>query len=205
MVISSADIEQCRTSEQLKRFVAEVRARVESDPEEMRRARRKEGLYRRFVNEIIPLSQFTHLLYEQETKFLPVLGSQGFDAEVFDRGGQLIDRVEIAKPHDGHAEALDNKLLEDRGIGGVRIYDYGGQLDAVANWIAETARNKSAKDYSDCTLVIVAAIDPPFEEELVEVEGRSRELVAELEKTTFNARRAFLAIPVLDKCLEIGG
>ena len=205
MVISSDEIEQCRTSEQLKHFVADVRERVESDPEQMQRALRKEGVYRQFVNEIIPLSQFSHLLYDENTKFKPVLGNQGFDVEVFDRKGRRIDHIEIAKPHDGYTEAKDNKLLEDHGIGKIRAYKYGGQLDAIASWIDETVQKKSDKDYSDCTLVIVAAIDPPYEEESPEVKRRSEELVANLKKTSFNAKRVFLAIPALDECFEIGG
>ncbi|CCE24042.1 hypothetical protein [Methylotuvimicrobium alcaliphilum] len=204
-MILEAEIEQYRTSDQLKSFVEEVRDRVESDPDELQRARRGEGLYKAFVNEVMPLSQFAHLLYSPETLFRPVLGNQGYDVEVFDGQRNPIDRIEIAKPHDGQAEAEDNRLVAVRGFGQTRVYDLGGQLDALAPWIADTAENKSLKDYSDCTLVIVAATDPPFDEELPVLEQRSIEIVEQLGKMAFRAKRAYLAVPSLNKCFKIEG
>lgn len=202
-MITEEEIEQRRTSDQLKSFVEEVRKRVESDPDELQRARRGKGLYKVFVNELMPLARFAHLLYSPETLFLPVLGNQGYDVEVFDGQGNPIDRIEIAKPHDGQAQAEDNRLVNERGFGKTRVYDFGGQLDALAPWIADTAENKSLKDYGDCTLVFVAAIDPPFDEELSVLEQRSIEIVEKMGKMAFRAKRAFLAVPSLNKCFEI--
>jgi hypothetical protein len=204
-MISKAEIEQRRTSNQLNSFIEEVRKRVESDPDELQRARRGEGLYKAFVDEVMPLSRFAHLLYAPETLFLPVLGNQGYDVIVFDGQKKPCDRIEIAKPHDGQASAKDNRLVNERGFGQTRVYDFGSQLDALAPWIAETAENKSLKDYGDCTLVLVADIDPPFDEELPVVEQRSIEIVEKLGKMTFRAKRAFLAVPSLNKCFEIAG
>lgn len=204
-MISKAEIEQCRTSDELKSFVEEVRKKVESDSDELQRARRGEGLYKAFVDEVMPLSQFSHLLYPADTLFLPVLGNQGYDVEVFDAQKGSIDRIEIAKPHDGQAEAEGSRLVNDRGFGQIKVFDLGGQLDPLAPWIAKTANKKSLKDYSDCTLVIVAAIDPPFDEEVSVLEQRAIEIVGELGKMEFLAKRAFLAIPALNKCLEIEG
>ncbi len=162
-MISVQEIEQRRSAEQLKTFVREVLERVRSDQNEFRKARKGDGLYRTFVDEVIPLSQFAHLIYPPGMLFQPVLGNQGFDVEVFDNSGKLIDRIEIAKPHDGHAEAHDNQLVEERGVGKTRVFNFGGQLDELVPWIARTATNKSLKDHGDCTLVFVAATYPPFE------------------------------------------
>jgi hypothetical protein len=202
-MITKTEIEQRRTSEELRSFIADVRERVRSDPDESRRARRGEGVYNVFVNELIPLSHFAHLLYPPETLFLPVLGNQGYDVQVFDGAGNPIDKIEIAKPHDGHARAKDNKLVEDRGFGQITVHDMGGQLESLEPWIAYTAENKSFKDYRDCTLVIVAATDPPFDEELPILKKHCAELVEELKKITFRARRTFLAVPPLGKCFKI--
>lgn len=204
-MISKAEIEQCRTSDELKSFVEEVRKRVESDSDELQRARKGEGLYKVFIDEVMPLSQFSHLLYPAETLFLPVLGNQGYDVEVFDAQKNSVDRIEIAKPHDGQAEAKDNRLVNDRGFGQIKIFDLGGQLEPLAPWIAKTADKKSLKDYSDCTLVIVAAIPPSFDEELPTLEQRAIEIVGELEKMEFLAKRAFLAVPALNQCFEVKG
>lgn len=202
-MIAKAEIEQRRTSDELKSFVEEVRKRVESDSDEFRRACCGEGLYKAFVDEVIPLSQFAHLLYPTETVFLPVLGNQGYDVEVFDGQKNLIDRIEIAKPHDGQRKAEDNRVVNERGFGQIKIFDLGGQLDPLVPWIAKTANKKSLKDYSDCTLVIVAAIDPPFDEEMHVLEQRAIEIVKELGNMAFLAKRAFLAVPALTKCFEI--
>lgn len=187
----------------MRAFVKEVRERVELDPEELRRAQNGEGLYRVFVNEVWPLSQFAHLIYPPETLFLPVLGNQGFDVDVFDKEGNPVDRIEIAKPHDGQLKANDNRLLNERGFGHIRVCDLGGQLDALTPWIVDTAEKKSLKDYSDCTLVLVAATDPPFDEELPILEQRCIEFVQTLRSMAYRAKRAFLAVPSLDKCFKI--
>jgi hypothetical protein len=204
-MISKAEIEQCRTSDELKSFVEEVRKKVEADSDELQRARKCDGLYKEFVDEVMPLSLFSHLLYPPETLFLPVLGNQGYDVEVFDAQKNSIDRIEIAKPHDGQAEAEDVRLVNERGFGQIKIFDLGGQLGPLAPWIAKTAEKKSLRDYRDCTLVIVASIDPPFDEEIATLEKRAIEIVGELGKMEFLAKRAFLAVPALNKCFEIDG
>lgn len=202
-MISAVEIEQRRTSDQLRAFVKEVRERVESCPEELRRAQNGEGRYREFINEVWPLSQFAHLLYPPETLFLPVLGNQGYDVEVFDEEGEPLDKIEIAKPHDGQANAENNRLLNERGFGHIRVCDFGGQLDALKPWIASTAEDKALKDYSDCTLVLVALTDPPFDEELPTLEQQCVEFAHRLKQMAYRAKRAFLAVPSLDKCFEI--
>ncbi|OEY67516.1 hypothetical protein [Marinobacter sp. X15-166B] len=204
-MISTVEIEQRRTSDQLKTFVKDVRKRIESCPGELRRAQNGEGRYREFINEVWPLSQFAHLLYPPGTLFLPVLGNQGYDVEVFDEEGEPLDKIEIAKPHDGQANAENNRLLNERRVGHIRVCDFGGQLDALKPWIASTAENKSLKDYSDCTLVLVALTDPPFDEELPILEQRCIEFVQRLKQMAYRAKRAFLAVPSLDKCFEIQG
>lgn len=138
-----------------------------------------------------------------ETLFLPVLGNQGYDVEVFDEEGNLLDKIEIAKPHDGKANAENKRLLNERGFGDIRVCDFGGQLDALKPWIANTAENKSLKDYSDCTLVLVALTDPPSDEALRILEQRCIEFAQKLKKMAYRAKRAFLAVPSLNKCFEI--
>ena len=202
-MISKEEIEQRRTSEELISFVQEVRERVNSDANELRKARSREGLYKEFVDEVIPLSQFAYLLYAEDTLFLPVLGNQGYDVEVFDNDNNLIDKIEIAKPHDGRGMAEDNRLVNNRGFGQINILDFGGQLDPLKPWIAKSAEKKSLKDYSDCTLVFVAAMDPPFDEELPTLKKRVEEMVEELTQMEYLAKRAFFAVPALNACFPI--
>lgn len=204
-MISVADIERRRTADQLRAFLADVRTRVQMERSELMRARSGEGLYGKFANEVIPLSQFANLLYPPDTLFLPVLGNQGYDVEVFDGDGNSSDKTEIAKPHDGRADAVDSRLLNERGFGEMRIYDFGGQLDSLAPWIARTAANKSLKDYGDCTLVFVASMDEPFDAEVPLIAQRAEEFARRLGKMVFRARRAFLAVPSLNRCFPIEG
>jgi hypothetical protein len=113
-MINQKEIEHPRTPAELRQFVAEIRARVEADPEELKIARRKVGLYKMFVDEIIPLSLSADYICENHDLLKPVVGNQGYDVIVLAPDGTKRGKVEIAKPYDGKANAEDVKLLEKR-------------------------------------------------------------------------------------------
>ena len=55
-MITQAEIQKPRTPTALRKFVEEARLQVEADPKELKNTRKKTGLYKMFVDEIIPLS-----------------------------------------------------------------------------------------------------------------------------------------------------
>ena len=79
----------------------------------------KKGLYKEFLYEIVPLSCFAVLEYQESCQILPVLGNQGFDAVVLDESGREIDRIEMTCPGDGAENAKDARLVVDRGQRGL--------------------------------------------------------------------------------------
>ena len=204
-LITKEELEKRRTPSQLQEFVANVRKRVEADSEQLRLGRRKKGLYKEFVDEIVPLADFAPHIYPDDVFLQPVIGNQGYDAIVFDNSGAEIDRIEIAKPYDGKKVSKDNDLLEDRGYGAINIYDlgFGEELEMLASWIDRSANSKALKDYSDYTLVIVAALESLPHEEIAATERRAEILQAKLSTVRFRAKRVFLAVPALKRCYEI--
>lgn len=204
-MITQEEIEQPRTPDQLRQFVAEVRKRVESDRNELKKARRMEGLYKMFVDEVIPLTLAADFLCGKEDRLIPVHGSQGYDVVVMDPVGNEIDKIEIAKPYDGKADADDLKLVEERGFGDIKIHTLGDGLSAVAAHILTTARKKSLKDYRDCTLLIAGVIAPPFDCEIEPLEAAAELLKVELQSIKYLAKRVILVVPPLDKCYVVQG
>lgn len=204
-MITQEEIERQRTPAKLRQFIAEVRERVESNPDELKRARRKTGLYKMFVDEIMPLALAADHLCDQTDYLQPVRGNQGCDVVVLDAEGIQKDKIEIAKPYDGKTNADDVRLPEKRGFGNIKIQDLGAGLSEVAALILATARQKSVKDYSDCTLLIAGIIAPPFDCELEPLEKAADLLKTELQSMRYRAKRVILAVPPLQKCCVVQG
>lgn len=73
--ISKEDIEKKRTPTELRDYVQETRRRVEANADERKRALRKTGLYKTFVDEVMPLAICADHLCEPDDRILPVLGN----------------------------------------------------------------------------------------------------------------------------------
>lgn len=204
-MITQEDIERPRTPAELRQFVAETRAWVEAHPDELKIARRKAGLYKMFVDEIIPLALAADHLCERNDRLQPVQGNQGYDVIVLDPAGTPKGKVEIAKPHDGKANAEDVKLLEKRGYGEIRIQEVGAGLAEIAALIIKTARDKSVKDYSDCTLLIAGVVTPPFDCELEPLAKSADLLCEDLKGLKYIAKRVILVVPPLPRCYVVQG
>jgi hypothetical protein len=204
-MVTPEQVETARTPEELRRFVAEVRAQVDANPTELQVAREKKGIYKTFVDEIIPLSQAADYLCGPEGRLKPVLGNQGYDVIVLDKNGISKGRVEIGKPYDGKAVADDAKLLKERGFGKVRVGELGSGLLEIAARILHTAKDKSIKDYSDCTLMIVESVLPPMDIERQLLSDSADELAKELRGIRYNANKVIFVVPALQKCYEIQG
>ena len=125
----------------------------------------------------------------------PVIGSQGYDAIVFDTNGIEIEKIEITIPHDGKSEAIDAQLVvsnEGRGetIAGADCDD----LVALFPHIISTCKKKAEKDYSDCVLLVVIDAMPPFQSDIDHFEELIENLVSELRDINFTAKQVVLCI-----------
>lgn len=192
---SREDIQQPRSPSQLVAFVESIRAKADVDAEERTSGHLRSGYYKEFFDEVVPLAKFAVCAYPEDHTVQPILGNQGYDAEVRDVHGKVVDRVEIANPIDGKAVAETGQELVEFGIGGFRVGDPGDDVEELIPIIARTAAKKAVKDYSDATVVFNVSGFPPFKG----FEARYKEQIGRIRQTLsdagFRAKRVFVMLP----------
>ena len=204
-MITKKDIEIERTPSELRKFVSSVESRIKNCTQERHKAIQKNGIYKVFCDEIIPLSLFCMNVYTDNYKILPKLGNQGYDAIVKAENNKIYEKLEITAPHDGRRDANNAKLTVERGFGEIYIGNSGDDLKDLFLTIIDTCKKKSKKDYSDCALVIVIDFLPPFEEESSKYSRLLKELEKKILKINFNVKKIYLLIIPLDKVKKIYG
>lgn len=203
-MITSSELEQPRTPCGLREFVVQLKQAVRADESERHRGIQKKGRYKQFLDELIPLSCFAMWAYPDSYKVQPVIGNQGYDALVFSETGEEVDRIEITTPHDGAAEAMDARLVVDRGYGQFHVGDPGEDFDALFTHVLAACRKKAQKDYSDCTLVVAIAPMPPFQSFEARYEKQIEALVRKIAQIKFKAKRVFLLV-LPDRVVDVNG
>ncbi len=203
-MLSKDLIQQPRTPTELRAFVDGIHDDVAAVPDELLKGMKKQGLYKVFLDEIVPLSRFALARYSDEFRVQPVLGKQAYDALVLNRDGVTIARLEMTYPHDGSAKARDSRLVINRGFGVLRAYDPGEEVRAMACFIVDAAQKKSLKDYSDCTLVFALKTQPPFDSFLSAHSAQIDWIVEELRHIPFQAKAVFLLV-MPDRVIRILG
>jgi len=203
-MITSLEIEQPRSPRSLREFVTQLKESVRSDEHERHLGIQKKGLYKEYLDELVPLSCFAVLAYPECYTVKPILGNQGYDALVFDQTGKEFDRIEITSPHNGAAAATEAKFVVNHGWARMPGGEPGDDFDAQFPHVLATCYKKAAADYSDCTLVIAVAPMPPFES----FEGRYEEQIValrrEIAQIKFKAKRVFLLL-LPDRVINVHG
>jgi hypothetical protein len=194
MMISSSDIQQRRSPQALRDFVIELDNAVRADKAEHQSGMLKKGLYKEFLDEMVPLRIFVQNFYPGNYEIQPILGNQGYDALVFDEKGIEVDRVEMTTPHDGSYDAKDAKLVVERGYGEVKIGTPGDDFDALFPFVLSICQKKAIRDYKDCTLVVSISPMPPFESFKKKYDDQISSLSSKMAEIRFNAKRVFLLI-----------
>jgi len=206
-MITKEDIEIGRTPNELRKFVTTTKSKVNNCKQERHRGMLKKGIYKVFVDEIIPLSLVCMKIYPDNYKIFPKLGNQGYDAIVKKENGEIFEHLEITVPHDGLKAANDEKLTVERGFGETftRDYNSGSDLKDMFSIIMDVCKKKSKKDYSDCSLVIVIDFSPPFEGEKTKYKQLVKELEKKILKMKFNVKKIYLLIFPLEMVKNIYG
>lgn len=193
-MLSSEDFQSLRTVGELRAFVLRLKGEVTADDGERSQGILKKGLYKEFIDELLPLGFYASLIYPENYLVRPVLGNQGFDAIIYDENGQECDRVEITSPHDGQASAKDARLLVSRGYGAVVGGTPGDDFDALFDCVLSVCQDKALKDYNDCSLVVSIAPMQPFPGFETIHEQQIRSLVLKIAGISFKAKRVFLLV-----------
>ncbi len=203
-MITSSEIGQKRSPSDLREFVHQLKQAAQADKSERHLGIQKKGLYKEFLDELIPLSCFAMLKYDDNYEVQLVLGNQGYDARVFDETGKEVDHIEITTPHDGAADATDARLVVNRGYGQTHVGDPGEDFDALFPHVLATCQKKAEKDYGDCLLVVAIEPLPPFESFNVRYEQQIEELVHQMRQIKFKAKKVFLLV-LPDRMFDVNG
>ena len=195
MPISRDDFEKRRSPRELLLFVENVRATVQTNPSESKHGICKKGLYKEFLDEILPLSHFASKHYTETYSIKPVLGNQGYDAIVYDGTNKICDYLELTNPHNGFEAAKDAKIRAKRGYGNINVSEPDKDFDALMLHVIDACNKKAFKDYSDCKLIITINPNPPPSGVQAQYEEQIRTLVAKLSRIPFKAKQVFLLIP----------
>ncbi len=164
-MIKKEDIETERSISEFRNFVITLKSKVSNCKEEKHKGILKQGFYKEFLDEIIPLSLFCIKHYPDNYRITPIIGNQGYDAIVKDVYGNIVDYLEITSPCDGFKEAKNSKLVVERGIGEIEIYDFGDPFKDLFPFIINSCKKKyqgDAFEYSRKINTIVATINAQF-------------------------------------------
>ena len=189
-----SEMERPRSPGNLREFVVRVIEDVRADQVERRCGLLKKGPYKKFLEELVPLSHFGVWAYPDDHKIRWIYGNQGYDALVYNKTGDEVDRIEITSPHDGAKRAADSKQIVEKGRTRTQIGYPGDAFYDLAPRVLAGSRKKAEKDYSDCTLVVAIVTDPPFQtpENVAHHEEQTKILIRKMEQIWFKAKRGFL-------------
>lgn len=193
-MITSSEIELPRSPSGLRDFVEQYKREIQADTHERHLAIKKVGLHKQILEELIPLGCFAKLRYDDSYTVHVVLGNQGYDAEVYDKAGEVVDYIEITIPHNGKAKADDAKLVVGRGYGQTHVGEQGDDFEALFPHVLSTCRDKALKDYGGCTLVVAIEPMPPFDPFDARYEQKIKALVCKIAQIKFKAKKVFLLV-----------
>ena len=199
-LLNEDQLQKPRTLVELCSFIAEVRNVSALSVDGWHHGMLRKGLFKQLVGEIIPVKDYAQSQYAgRDVLIKPVIGNQGYDAEILDSSSQLIERIEVTSPHDGDFESNDTKLAIERGFGKVRVYRPGEDVTNIARLILDAVKKKSKKDYSDSTLLIVVELTPLPSSALPDRSSSYRtaieSLVRELKCITYRAKKVAMLCP----------
>lgn len=154
---------------------------IRSDSIEVQKARLHMGLYQYFTREILPLSIFVSWRYGDDVLVRPVIGNQGYDAELlWESNHDRVHRIEVTWPNDGKYLKEVSKTLNNHGYHeGLFGDDFDNYHRDLQTRIIASARRKSLIDYratdgSTLLIVLDTQCSPLNEEErYAEIESLS--------------------------------
>jgi hypothetical protein len=204
-MIKEKEFEKERSVLGLRQFVLRRKRKISSIAEERDKGILKKGIYKEFLEELIPLSLFCLKNYKKNFRISPKLGNQGFDAVVKDKDGNFIENIELTFPHDGRFEAEDARKVVNANIGNFRKYNNGEDLCDLKRYIIDTCKSKSQKIYTDCSLVIILSLIPPDPEKEKIYNKILEDIISEIKYNfQFKAKNVYILFTPFKKIIKIG-
>jgi hypothetical protein len=195
MHLTPSDLEAPRTSSDLREFVERVHADVRAHRDELALGMTKRGIYKEFLDEVLPLCEFAEVEYPADYAVRLVLGNQGYDALVYDPNGNEVDRLEFARPHDGQFASQSAKRVVEVGVGLMQATDPEDPLGSLYPFVDRTARSKAQKDYGGVTVVFSLPVPPPPASIAKHFDRQVDEIRALIARNRFKAKRVVLFVP----------
>jgi hypothetical protein len=190
--LTKEKIQVSRTPSELKTWISNVRSAVYSNKSELKKAIKKQGLYKEFIDEITPLSEFCKERFTDSYHVKPIIGSDNYDAEISHVNGLEKHLIELTMPHDGEREANESKLAKKRGYGTPKLFAPGEEVAEQFIFAIETARKKSSKDYSKCILVFALPISYRFAEVQDQQIFAEDKIISEISTIKFKAKEVWV-------------
>lgn len=151
MDISEEAFQQPRTPKKLRQYVRDAYEYICSHREIRQKARLKEGPYKSFIEELLPLSAFCEWKYGERTDVLCswVPRTQGRDGIIENTSTGMVHSIEITWPIDGKQDIIEAEQLNKFGMTNVQIRDHNDtiELEKATKRILDKAHDKSRKDY----------------------------------------------------------
>ena len=174
-------------------YVETIRDNIISDGSELKRLRLKKGTYKKYLEEFLPLVEFSKIRYaiNADLTFKLVEGNQSFDAQVM-KNDEIIRKIEFTYPRDGNQENSEALKLNSAGFANISIDE-----NIVTEYLEQiflAASKKSKKDYGNA--IVVIHIVPHWIMDLGNPRDRRKiqDLVYRLGTIAYNAAEVVLQI-----------
>ena len=149
VLLTKSDMEEPRTPSSLAKWWREKYEQICSCPEESKKARLHEGLYRNFVQEVYPLMLYASWRFHDDRVLCqPKIGSQGYDATISVIGEpDRVQLIEVTWPQDGEDHREVARAMNEQGLSFRGHDDFMRYNSDILNRVLEASRRKSVKDY----------------------------------------------------------
>ncbi|MEK6692887.1 MAG: hypothetical protein AABY44_05610 [Nitrospirota bacterium] len=189
-----------------------------NDDETRHRARLKEGLYKKFLEELMLLSIYSDWKYSENNVLCQlVIDKQEYDAIITNLPAdshEYQEYIEITSPIDGRKENEISKIVNEKGFHGeVFDYDTSAQRKEATERIIKKVYEKAVKDYQypNSALLIGLNLFPFFDLKRDDHRADITNLVQKLRQISYKVRSVYLILlnaqnlPAQERILAIIG
>lgn len=188
-----------RTPSELKKFVEEYKAHVDSH--DLKNGLLRKGDHKFFIEEVYPLAQFCSAKLDNNYQIEPIKGNQGYDAKVY-LSGEHQYNIEITIPHDGGSRAENTRNLLKNGISPLKI-STPKDLTNIESIVLKVCESKAKKDYSDSVLVIYIQTGAVYVDQRDDFSLAIESIVSAAREFNYKAKEVYLYFSPFNELRDI--